>query len=282
MFKHFLQLIKFSHTLFALPFALVGYFLGVQHYGFDYVVLLQVLGCMVLARTAAMAFNRLVDREWDAKNPRTKDRELPAGKLSTEMVKIAVLLCAIGFCLLALSINFLCFVLSPVALLVMLGYSYTKRFTALSHLVLGVALGIAPLGAYIAVAGGVTIVPILFVPLVVCWVAGFDIIFSLQDEEFDRAHGLHSIPVWLGTKGARWVSRVLHLLCAGVVVAIGFYIEAEEILYWMGASLFIGLLIAEHIMASVGGSRAIRIAFAVLNSWASVVYATFTIVSLFW
>lgn len=281
MIKRFLSLIKFSHTLFAMPFALVGYFLGVKDYGFDYVVLIQVILCMVFARSAAMGFNRIVDREWDAKNPRTAVREIPSGQISVRAVSYLVALCCVLFVATTLTINTMCFVLSPVALAVVLGYSYTKRFTRWAHIVLGVGLAFAPIGAYIAVSGSFALVPALFSVLVIGWVAGFDIIFAVQDAEFDTKEGLCSVPSKYGVSRALAISTLLHGISCAVAVVIGFYIAANIIVYWIGAGLFIAILSYEHIVVRPNKLDRINLAFATLNSMASIIFGTFTIVSLF-
>ena len=239
-----MSLIKFSHTIFAMPFALIGFMLGVFYSGEATSVipgwhttifpnwaiygsgngfleriqtsmlakLVLVILCMVFARSAAMAFNRFLDRSFDAKNPRTAIREIPAGILKANSVLWFTIICSLLFVVCCWFINRLCFYLSPVALFVVLFYSYTKRFTPLCHLVLGLGLSLAPIGAFIAVTGEFHLVPILFSLTVIFWVSGFDIIYSLQDEEFDKSQQLHSIPAWLGKKKALLVSRVLHLL----------------------------------------------------------------------
>lgn len=281
MISTFLRLIKFSHTIFALPFALLGYFIGVRHFGFDYVILLQVIVAMVFARSAAMGFNRIVDREWDAKNSRTAGREIPSGQISTKTVAIIVAVCSCLFVLTALSINMLCFLLSPVALVVILGYSYTKRFTSWAHVALGVALSISPMGAYIAVGGTLVWEVVLLAGVVAMWVAGFDIIFALQDEEFDRAEGLHSMPARLGTRGALWVSGVCHILSGVMVVALGFMLDVDAVIYFSGAAIFIAILCYEHIVVTPSKRDRVGFAFATLNSVASVFYCLFSIASLY-
>lgn len=282
MIRKFLSLIKFSHTVFALPFALVGYALGVRAAGFDWVILCQVVLCMVFARSAAMAFNRLVDRTYDAQNPRTATREIPAGKLSPQTVTTLVVVCSVGFVLTALSINFLCFALSPVALAVVLGYSYTKRFTSWCHLVLGLGLAIAPVGGYIAAAGGITEGIWLLAGLVLTWVAGFDVLFALQDESFDKQAGLHSIPARFGIKKALILSGTLHGLTLVAVVGLGLLIHpAYPVVYWIGAALFVGLLGFQHAIVRPTDLSRINLAFGTTNGIASVVYAVATVLSLF-
>lgn len=281
MIRKFLSLVKFSHTVFALPFALVGYALGVRVAGFDWVILAQVVLCMVFARSAAMAFNRLVDREFDAKNPRTATREIPAGALSPNLVATIVVVCSVLFVLTALSINLLCFALSPVALAVVLGYSYTKRFTSWCHLVLGLGLAIAPVGGYIAAAGGFSTAAWLLAGLVLTWVAGFDVLFALQDQDFDQSTGLHSIPARFGIKKALYLSGALHGLTTLAVVGIGCAIHpAYPIIYWIGALVFVGLLAFQHAIVRPWDLSRVNLAFGTTNGIASIAYAVAIVLSL--
>lgn len=282
MLNKILSLIKFSHAIFAMPFALIGYAIGVRVAGFEWLLLVQVILCMVFARSAAMAFNRLVDREFDAKNPRTAQREIPAGKLSVTAVTWLVVGSSVAFVLTALSINLLCFLLSPVALAVVLGYSYTKRFTFYCHLVLGLGLAIAPVGAYVAVAGGFGASVMIVAALVLTWVAGFDIIFALQDTEFDRGEGLYSIPSKIGVRRALHVSSALHLITVGCVVWLGFVVyPASPVLYWIGAAIFAALLAFQHAIVKPTDLSRVGLAFGTTNGVASVLYALFVILSLF-
>ena len=218
--KHYFSLVKFAHTAFALPFALIGYVLGVLERGFDFWILVGILACMVFVRNAAMGFNRLIDRRFDAQNVRTAGREIPAGKISVRAARWFVVLNAVAFVVVAATFNRLTLWLSPVVLLVVLGYSYTKRFTALCHAVLGLGLAMAPCGAYIAVTGTLSIVPVWLSVLVLTWVTGFDIIYALQDVDFDRSQRLHSIPAALGVRGALWVSVLLHAVTAAMVAVV--------------------------------------------------------------
>jgi 4-hydroxybenzoate polyprenyltransferase len=289
-FKSYLSLIKFSHTIFAMPFALVGFFLGVLvnesvlnsapwylRYGYKFVL---VILCMVFARSAAMSFNRYLDRSFDAKNPRTAIREIPAGIISANNALVFTIVSCALFLVTCFFINRLCFYLSPVALLVVLGYSYTKRFTPLCHLVLGLGLSLAPIGAYLAVTGQFALLPILFSLAVIFWVSGFDIIYALQDEEFDKTQKLYSIPAWLGkAKGLR-VSQLLHILSAAAVVAAGIYGRFGW-LYWMGVAVFVGMLIYQHSIVKPNDLRKVNIAFMTANGIASVVFAIFVIADLF-
>lgn len=273
-------LVKFSHTIFAMPFALTGYFMGAAEVGFSWLLLVQVVACMVLARTAAMAFNRLVDRKFDAMNPRTSAREIPAGRVSVGAARCLVVGCALCFVAVCATINMLCLVLAPVALLVVLGYSYAKRFTSLCHLILGLGLAIAPVGAYIAVTGSFAAAPLILSGLVFTWVAGFDVIFALQDVMFDRSANLRSIPASVGVCGGLVISAVLHLLTVAAVVAIGVcYIN--NVWYWIGAAAFTGLLVFQHLIVKPTDLSRVGLAFGTTNGVASIVFALFTIVSFF-
>jgi 4-hydroxybenzoate polyprenyltransferase len=285
--KKYLSLVKFSHTIFAMPFALIGFFLGTisdpAYRKMDGSLLrkfLLVIGCMIFARSAAMAFNRYLDRSFDAKNPRTAIREIPAGILKASSVLWFTIGSSILFMLCAWFINPLCFALSPVALLVVLGYSFTKRFTPLCHLVLGLGLSLAPIGAYLAVTGRFDLLPILFSFTVIFWVSGFDIIYALQDEEFDRSNSLYSIPAWLGKGKALRVSELLHLLAAACVVAAGFY-GSFGVWYWVGVTVFIGMLIYQHAIVKPNDLSRVNLAFMTANGIASVVFAAFVIADMF-
>lgn len=282
MIKKYLSLVKFSHTIFALPFAIIGFALGVKVVGFEWGLLIQVVVAMFLARSAAMGFNRIVDREYDARNPRTADRELPAGKISVTSASWFVAICACAFVVTALTINVLCFLLSPLALAIIFGYSYTKRFTSWCHIVLGVALGIAPMGAYIAVTGSVAWAPALFSLLVITWVAGFDVIFALQDSEFDRSEALHSIPASVGIRNGLIVSALLHIGTAVLVAVVGIVIHPNVVLYWIGAAIFMALLAFQHAIVRPNDLSRVGLAFGTTNGVASILYATFVILSLFY
>lgn len=279
--KHYLSLVKFSHTIFALPFALIGFMLSIHEgYSFSWKLFLLVLVCMATARNAAMAFNRYIDRKFDALNPRTAVREIPAGIIRPGNAMFFIILNSALFVTATWFINTLCFFLSPVALFVILFYSYTKRFTPLCHLVLGVGLALAPIGAYLAVTGHFAWLPLLFSFTVFCWVSGFDIIYALQDETFDREHRLNSIPVLLGTKGALRFSEVLHAFSVAFVVTAGFY-GHFHFLYWLGVAFFIGLIIYQHSIVKPNDLSRVNLAFGTTNGIASVVFAAFTIISLF-
>ena len=306
--KKYLSLIKFAHTIFAMPFALIGFMLGVYalfsngigeakkivgpqgefvstvfrftpNYSRLWILLGLVVLCMIFARSAAMAFNRYLDREFDAQNPRTAIREIPAGILKANNVLLFTFVCAVLFMITTWFINRICFLLSPVALFVVLFYSYTKRFTPLCHLVLGLGLSLAPIGAYLAVTGEFSLLPILFSFTVIFWVSGFDIIYALQDEEFDKSKQLHSIPAWLGKKKGLRVSELLHVLSAACVIAAGLYGHFHW-LYWVGVAVFAGMLLYQHSIVKPTDLRRVNLAFMTANGVASVVFAVFVITDL--
>jgi 4-hydroxybenzoate polyprenyltransferase len=285
--RAYFSLVKFSHTIFALPFALLGYVLAVFRYGHTLParIFLLVLLCMVFARSAAMAFNRYLDREIDRKNVRTAAREMPAGVISASAALRFTWLNAFLFVISAWLINPLCFYLSPVALLVILGYSYTKRFTYLCHFVLGLGLALAPLGAYLAVGGGFDALPLILSCMVLCWVAGFDIIYALQDEQFDRKHRLHSVPAAFGVVKAIRLSRWLHLGSGiGVVAALaGLYEAYPQAGVWsgLGGALFLGLLIYQHFLVKPTDLRRIDMAFFTTNGMASLLFGGMVILDFF-
>jgi 4-hydroxybenzoate polyprenyltransferase len=333
--KSYLSLIKFSHTIFAMPFALIGFFIALfQHeyatsvvpgwhdkifpnvgqwnlnktigWGWDaesgkyfskdsllykiiigeatlltaaYYLLLVIL-CMVFARSAAMAFNRYLDRTFDAKNPRTAIREIPSGIITPKNALAFTIISSLLFIACTFFINRLCFYLSPVALAVVLGYSYTKRFTPLCHLILGLGLSLAPIGAYLAVTGQFALLPILFSLTVIFWVSGFDIIYALQDEEFDRSQKLYSIPAWLGKAKALHVSELFHGISAAAVFVAGRY-GGFGWLYWIGVAIFVGMLVYQHSIVKPNDLRKVNLAFMTANGIASVVFAIFVIADLF-
>lgn len=274
--KKYLSLVTFSHTIFAMPFAIIGFFLAVTttSYRFDWVKLVLMVLCMVFARNSAMAFNRYLDRDVDAKNPRTKQRDIPSGRISPASALTFTIVNCVLFIAATWFINSLCFFLSPVALLVVLGYSATKRFTALCHMVLGLGLSLAPIGAYLAVTGVFNIVPLFFSFAVLCWVSGFDIIYALQDEDFDRDQNLHSIPAYLGKVRALQLSTLLHLLSAAFVIMPVFFIH-PGILYYIGIVFFCSMLIYQHLLVKPNDLSRVNFAFMTTNGIASVVFAVF-------
>jgi 4-hydroxybenzoate polyprenyltransferase len=294
MVKKYLSLVKFSHTIFALPFAFIGFFMGLyfvaQQQSATMVEVLQqkqmlqlfflVLLCMVTARSAAMAFNRYLDRSFDAKNPRTAIREIPSGVIAASSALRFVILNAVIFIAATYYINPICFYLSPVALFVILFYSYTKRFTALCHMVLGLGLSLAPIGAYLAVTGTFAILPILFSCVVICWVSGFDIIYAMQDVDFDASQNLHSIPTYLGKVNALKLSVLLHVVAAALVIVAGL-LAGYGYFYWEGALVFIGMLYYQHSIVSPTNLTKVNIAFMTANGIASVIFGIHVLVALF-
>jgi 4-hydroxybenzoate polyprenyltransferase len=277
----YMGLVKFSHTIFAMPFALMAFVFALKstQAQFSWLLLLQVVGCMVFARNVAMGFNRWADRDIDGDNPRTANREIPAGKISPKSAMIFVIINALLFVAVSSSINLLTAILSPVALAVVIFYSYCKRFTSLAHLVLGLSLGIAPSAAYIAVTGTLTFAPCLISLLVLTWCGGFDIIYALQDLDFDRQRGLHSIPVRFGTKGALYISIALHAV--SIIALILFALQCPQgWLLWVGVALFTSCIVLEHILVTPTKQRSIGIAFGTLNGIASLTLATFVIAQL--
>ena len=285
--KQYLSLIKFSHTIFALPFALLGFFLASLDDGktFSAQIFLLVLLCMIFARSAAMAFNRYLDRDIDGKNPRTEQREIPAGIISSKSALIFVVINSLLFILTTWFINPLCFMLSPVALLVILGYSYTKRFTFLCHFVLGLGLSLAPIGAYLAVSGHFDFIPLLYSAAVLLWVSGFDIIYALQDEEFDKSLSLNSIPVALGKTNALRLSSLLHILCAGFILYASYNLDAAYVdfawLQWVAAGGFIALLIYQHTLVKADDLSKVNLAFFTTNGIASLFFGALVIADIY-
>jgi 4-hydroxybenzoate polyprenyltransferase len=263
------SLVKLSHTVFALPFALAAVILATRYAPFTLGKLLLIVACIAAARTAAMAFNRLIDREIDARNPRTRDRELPRGLVGVNAVRLLVLVSSAVFLTCAALLGRLPLLLSPIALGLALGYSYTKRFTALCHLVLGLAVALAPGGAWIAMGAPVTAAPWLLVIGVACWVAGFDVLYSLQDVGFDRQSGLRSIPARLGVKGALVVSAALHVVTVACLVATGLVLQ-RGLAYMAGALLVAALLAYEHAIVKPSDLSRIDKAFFDLNGYVSV------------
>ncbi|MGD0583907.1 MAG: UbiA-like polyprenyltransferase [Bacteroidales bacterium] len=274
----YFSLVKFSHTVFALPFALTGFALGITTGGhhFSLKLLVLILLCMVFARNSAMGFNRFADRKFDALNPRTAGREIPSGRIKMKAAGIFVILNSALFIVATGFINGLTLILSPIALLVILGYSLTKRITYLCHFILGLGLSLAPIGAYISVTGQFNIVPVIYSVIVITWVSGFDIIYALQDDEFDRDNDLHSIPSSTGRKGAIIISGAVHLITFLLVVAAGI-LHANGYLYWTGAAIFTILLVYQHIIVRSDDISRVNLAFATTNGIASILYALFAI-----
>lgn len=260
-----LEMIKFEHTLFALPFALVGMVLAAQGWP-EARTVGWIVAAMVGARSAAMGWNRLVDRDVDAANPRTRQRALPAGLVTPRFVALFVAASLALLVLAAWRLNPLCLALSPLAILVLLGYSHAKRFTWLAHPLLGLALGGAPLGAWIAVRGDVAATPLLLAGVVVCWVAGFDVLYALQDEEFDRRSGLFSIPARFGTVASLWISGALHLGALAGLAALPFvYPPGLGAIYWVGVGGCAALLAYQHAIVRPSDLSRLDAAFFTAN-----------------
>jgi len=277
----YLSLVRFSHTVFAMPFALAGYFIGATEpgYGFSLRTFLLMLACMVFARSAAMGFNRWADFRFDALNPRTAVREIPSGKISRRQALIFVIASSVLFILATAFLNSLTLILSPVALLVVLGYSYTKRFTSLCHLVLGLGLSLAPIGAYIAVTGSFALLPLIYSFIVLSWVSGFDIIYSLQDDQFDRETGLYSIPAVMSRGKALAVSTALHTVSVALVVVAGLIGDAGWI-YWTGAAIFTGMLVYQHLIVKADDLSRVNLAFGTTNGVAGVIFGVAVVLDL--
>jgi 4-hydroxybenzoate polyprenyltransferase len=285
--RSYLSLVKFSHTIFALPFAAIGFIIGTRAVGYEMLnfrLLILVLICMVTARNAAMAFNRWADRDFDKKNPRTQSREIPSGIITTKHAIIFVAVNSILFVLSAFFINFICFLLSPIALIIVLGYSYTKRFSWLCHVFLGLGLSLAPIGAYLAVTGHFHILPILYSVAVISWVAGFDIIYALQDIQYDKDQHLLSIPAKFGLPKALLVSSCLHLICALSIMCGAWMLHREfGLSYFMfgGSFCFIALLVTQHILIGKGDLSKINLSFFTTNGIASLLLAIGTILDFY-
>jgi 4-hydroxybenzoate polyprenyltransferase len=278
--RKYLSLIKFSHTIFAMPFALIGFFLATKSNEFEWILLLHVVLCMIFARSAAMAFNRYIDKDIDAANSRTAQvREIPNGSIKANSALIFVIINCLLFIGTTYLINPLCLALSPVALFVILGYSFTKRFTALCHLILGLGLALAPIGAYLAVSSEFNIIPLLFSAAVLFWVSGFDIIYSLQDQEFDKEQKLHSIPVMIGTKNALNLSKLLHFFTFSALSIAG-SLGDFSLYYLIGFGIFTTLLIYQHLLVKHNDLSKINLAFFTTNGIASVIFGIFVITDL--
>lgn len=284
----YLSLVKFSHTIFAMPFALLAFVYAVKispeiliNSGAEWWVMLlvKVVLCMVFARNVAMGFNRWADRFIDAENPRTAMREIPAGKITSREAVWFIVINAVLFIIVSATINALCGWLSPVALAVVMFYSYCKRFTSLAHIVLGISLGIAPVGATIAVCGEITVESLVLALGVMCWSAGFDIIYALQDAEFDRERGLCSIPSRYSAFTSLVISALLHVVSVSMIVVYTLY-QPQSWLVWLGCALFASILVLEHILVTPTRQRNIGIAFGTLNALASVAYGVTLILNL--
>jgi 4-hydroxybenzoate polyprenyltransferase len=269
-------MVKFSHTVFALPFALAATAIAARGHGITAAQVLAILVAMAAARTAAMGWNRIVDRRLDARNPRTADRELPTGKVSLLAAALLTAASAAVFVAAAASLGHLCLWLSPVVLVLVLGYSFTKRFTWLCHLFLGLAIGVAPAGAWIAVRGELGIPPIWLVAAVATWIGGFDILYALADRDFDREAGIHSIPARFGVPAALAVSAALHL---GTVLALLAAGQAAGLgaIYYLGVAAVLAIFLYEHSILRPSDLSRLDVAFFNLNGYVSLVYFAATL-----
>ena len=277
--KIILEMIKFEHTVFALPFALISAILAARTLPGGVPgarSIFWILMAMVGARSAAMAFNRIVDARFDARNPRTANRAIPAGLLSVGQVWLFTVAAIVLFVFAAHQLNPLCLALAPVALLVVLGYSFTKRFTSLSHLALGFGIGIAPIGAWIAITGRLELIPLMLGAVVMLWIGGFDIIYALQDVDFDREAGLFSLPKAIGKGPALLVSRVMHALMLAILAAVGIAAGLGW-LYFAGVMVVAGLIAYEHSIVSPTDLSRVNVAFFTMNGWVGVALFVFVL-----
>ena len=279
--KKYFTMVKFAHTIFAMPFAIVGYFLGItaEEGKGGALILILVILCMFFARNAAMGFNRYIDRTIDAKNPRTEGREIPLGTIQPQAALAFVIANALAFVITCWFINKLVFFLSPVALFVILGYSFTKNYTVLCHFVLGIGLSLAPIGAYLAVTGTFALLPAMFSLVVLLWSGGFDIIYALQDREFDIRERIYSIPAQIGIRRALVVSGIVHV-AVGVLIVIIWIFYDFRFWYATGAVLFLSLLLYQHLIVKPDDMSRINAAFFKSNGVASVAFSIFIIIDL--
>lgn len=279
--KDYLSLVKFSHTVFAMPFALIGFTLAVTRGNeeFSLRLLFLIILCMIFARNAAMGFNRIADKRFDELNPRTRNREIPSGKISPAAAIVFVIINSVFFIITTGFINRLTLLLAPVALAVILGYSLTKRITSLCHFILGLGLSLAPIGAYISVTGQFSLLPVIYSLIVLTWVSGFDIIYSLMDDSFDRENKLFSIPASVGVPKAIIISVIIHIITFILVISAGLS-GGGGFLFWAGATIFISLLFYQHLIVKHDDLSRVNLAFGTTNGIASILFAAFVICDL--
>ncbi len=285
--KAYLDLVKFSHTIFAMPFAMIGYFTAIKenNLAFDVQILLLVVLAMVFARNAAMGFNRWADRDIDASNPRTKDREIPAGVIHQKNALGFVMLNCFAFVITCWFINTLCFFLSPIALGIVLAYSYTKRFTFLCHVVLGLGLSLAPIGAYLAVHPHFNAIPVIYGLAVLFWVSGFDIIYALQDVDFDKKFSLQSIPQFFGKQKALYLSVSFHILTAVLILLASYLFYQSEmgigILHAIAVIFFLAILYYQHTLVTANDLSKVNKAFFTVNGLGSLMFGILIILDFY-
>jgi 4-hydroxybenzoate polyprenyltransferase len=270
------RMVKFSHTVFALPFALAATAMAARGHGITLAQVLAILVAMVAARTAAMGWNRIIDRRIDARNPRTANRELPTGQVSVLAAALLVGASSAVFVAAAASLGRLCLLLSPVVLVLVLGYSFTKRFTWLCHLFLGLAIGIAPAGAWIAVRGELGMPAVWLMAAVATWIGGFDVLYALADRDFDRQAGLHSIPARFGVPAALAISAFLHLLTVLALLAAGWAAGLGGI-YYLGVAAVLAIFVYEHAILRPSDLSRLDVAFFNLNGYVSLIYFATTL-----
>jgi 4-hydroxybenzoate polyprenyltransferase len=270
------SLVKISHTIFALPFAIIGFYLALscKSFEFDLLKFLYIILCMVFARNSAMSFNRIIDKKYDELNPRTQNREIPAGQITIRNAVIFLLANIILFIACTYFINPLCFYLSPIALATIMMYSFTKRFTYFCHFVLGLGLSLAPIGSYLVVTGAFDILPLMLSFAVLFWVAGFDIIYALNDISFDREHNLRSIPVRFGIKKSLIISGLVHVVSIVFIISAGF-IYSGGIFFWIGTSIFTFFVIYQHVIVKSTDLSRVNLAFFTLNGFSSLIFLVF-------
>jgi 4-hydroxybenzoate polyprenyltransferase len=278
--RTYASFVRFSHSVFALPFALVGAILAARTEGFVWSRLIWIVACMVSARCAAMGFNRLVDAAYDARNPRTASRELPAGRMTQTEARVFVAVSSLAFIACAYPLGGLCFVLSPVALAIVFWYSVAKRVTSYTQAFLGLAMAVAPVGGWLAAGGGASLEPWLLGLAIGCWVGGFDILYACQDVDFDRREGLHSIPTRFGVARAILISRVLHVVTILALAAVGLRASLGPV-YGAGVVLVAGLLAWEQSLVRADDLSQVKRAFD-MNGWVGVLYFVTTAAAVYW
>jgi 4-hydroxybenzoate polyprenyltransferase len=278
--RTYLSFVRFSHSVFALPFALVGALLAWQTQTFSWSQVAWIVVCMVSARSAAMGFNRVVDARWDALNPRTAMREIPRGVMSHTEGAVFVLVSSAVFLYAASRLGPVCFALSPVALAIVFWYSLAKRYTVYTQLFLGLAMAVAPAGGWIAAGGGAGPEPWLLGLAIGLWVGGFDVLYACQDLEFDKGHGLKSIPTRFGVTGAIRVSRAMHVVAVVCMATLGLVARLPP-LYLVGVAIVAALLVYEQSLVSDSDLSQVKRAFD-LNGYVGIIYFAATALSLYW